>query len=228
MVVMQSWAMCMHLAPRRQCEPANPKSIAMIPHIALCLLLLSYAPAAFSQDCVLVTCGQDEYCEVAPSGLTASLPTGLAIKSIRGNTKVASRGDAALLDCRPVSRLPTTVSADESSIYGSLRITGTLRMVGVLRFEPNDGGELEFRPEQGAHPGAGKFFTANFARIKLDQVQPQVRITLPASLAEADCWQARATAELSDFSLLIGDTSAAGTYAQRARITRITSFTRCT
>lgn len=99
---------------------------------------------------------------------------------------------------------------------------------GILRFEPNDGGELEFRPALGVFHGAGRFFKANFTRIKLDEAKPSVRIAPPESLTRANCWEANASAELSDFSVLIGDTSAAGTYAQQARITQVGGFAKCT
>jgi len=59
-------------------------------------------------------------------------------------------------------------------------------------------------------------------------VQPAVNVVPPRPLAGADCWQAQATAQLSDFSVLVGDTSAAGTYPRRARITAVHGFTRCT
>ncbi|MFN3436688.1 MAG: hypothetical protein ACK41V_03270 [Acidovorax sp.] len=53
---------------------------------------------------------------------------------------------------------------------------------------------------------SGHFFKTNFARIKLDEAQPAVKIDPPPSLAKADCWQAKVAAELSDFSVLVGDT----------------------
>jgi hypothetical protein len=200
----------------------------MSQHLLISTLLLASAQAALAQDCIRITCGQDDYCEVTPARLTAALPPGFQIRSIRGNTTIAHRGDAALLECRPASRLAGVVSADRASIYGSLRVTGQLKASGILRFEPNDGGELEFRPGKRTLQGGGHFFNTNFARIKLDRAQPPVKITPPNDLAEANCWQANATADLSDFSVLIGDTSAAGTYARQTRITQVSGFTKCT
>jgi len=200
----------------------------MNPHVLLSALLLAYAHAAGAQDCVRITCGQDDGCEVRPSQLTAALPPGLEIKSIRGNTKITSRGNAALLECRPAARLPSVMSADQASVYGSVQVTGKLHATGILRFEPNDGGDLEFRPGQKTFEGAGRFFKTNFTRIKLDEAQPPVDVAPPQSLAKADCWQANASAELSEFSVVIGDSSAAGTYARQAQITRISGFAKCT
>lgn len=197
-------------------------------HLLISALLLASTQAALSQDCIRIACGQDDYCEVTPSRLTAALPPGFEIRSIRGNTTIANRGEAALQECRPASRLAVVVSADQASIYGSVHVTGKLQASGTLRFEPNDGGELEFRPSKETLQVGGSFFKTNFARIKLDQAQPSVQIAPPQSLAKADCWQANATAELSDFSVLIGDTSAAGTYARKARINRVSGFTKCT
>lgn len=197
-------------------------------HLLVSAVFLASAQASLAQDCIRISCAQGDSCEVTPSRLTAALPQGFEIRSIRGNTKIANRGDAALLDCRPAGRLPFMVSADQASIYGSLRVTGKLQASGIVRFEPNDGGELEFRPAKEVLQTAGQFFNANFRRIKLDEAQAPVKITPPQSLAKADCWQANASAELSDFSVLIGDTSAAGTYARQARITQVSGFTKCT
>lgn len=191
------------------------------------ILLAASMQGALAQDCVLLTCGPDDYCEVTPSRLTATLPPALEIRSIRGNTKIASRGEAAASNCRPMNRLPSVLSADEVSIFGSVQVAGNLQTAGVLRFEPNDGGELEFRPAKDAFQSFGRFFRTNFERIKLDEAQPPVTVVPPAALAKADCWEARATAELTDFSLLIGDTSAAGTYVRQARITKVGSFKKC-
>jgi hypothetical protein len=197
-------------------------------HLLISILLLATAQAALAQDCIRITCGQDDACEVTPSGLTAALPPGFEIRSIRGGTKIDSRGDAALLECRPASRLEVVVSADQASIYGAVHVTGKLHASGTLRFEPNDGGNLEFRPDREALQGRGRFFKTNFERIKLDEAQPAMKVAPPQSLAKADCWQANATAELSGFSILIGDTSGAGAYARQARITQVSGFTKCT
>lgn len=191
-------------------------------------LLLASTQVALAQDCVRIACGQADGCEVSPSRLTAALPPGLDIRSIRGNTKIATHGEAALLECRPASRLAAAVSADQASIYGAVQVTGKLQASGILRFEPNDGGELEFRPGKETLRAGGHFFKTNFARIKLDEAQPPMKIAPPQSLATANCWQAHAKVELSDFSVLIGDTSAAGTYARQARITQASGFTQCT
>ena len=189
--------------------------------------LLAGAPFAFAQDCLLLTCGNDDSCEVTPAQLVASLPPGLQIRSIRGNTKVAFRGEAAVAHCSPSGRLPNIVSADRASLYGALEITGSLKVSGILRYEPNDGGELEFRPRKESFAGTGKFFKANFQRIKLDAAQPPVRVTPPSNLAQADCWQATAKAELVDFAVVIGDSSSAGAYAKQARVVELGRFSKC-
>lgn len=200
----------------------------MTRHLLVSTFLVVSTQAALSQDCVRITCGQDDYCDVSPSRLTAVLPSGFDIRSIRGNTKIAGRGEAALLECRPANRLPGAMSADHASIYGSVYVTGKLQVSGIVRFEPNDGGELDFRPGKETLQTGGRFFRTNFSRIKLDESQPPVKITPPQSLAKADCWQANVTVELTDFSVVIGDTSAAGTSARQARITQVSGFTKCT
>jgi hypothetical protein len=194
----------------------------------LSVVLLAGSPGAFAQDCYLLTCGSTDACEVAPARLTASLPSGLQIESIRGHTKVALRGEAATAECKAVGRLPQVVSADQASLYGAVQLKGRLKVSGVLRFEPNDGGALEFRPAKASFAATGKFFQQHFTRIKLDGAEPAVRVTPPPSLAQANCWQTPATAELSDFSVVVGDSSSAGTYAHKARVTSLDRFKQCT
>ena len=200
----------------------------MNPHLILPILVAASAQAALAQDCVRLICDKGDDCSITPARLTARFPAGFEVKSIGSNTKIASRGEAGILDCRPVNRLPNEVSLDQASMYGNVQVSGRFQASGILRFEPNDGGELEFRPIKEAFKSTGKFFRINFERVKLDGAQPPVTVKPPQGLAKADCWQAHATAELSDFSVVIGDTSAAGTYAGRARITGVNTFTKCT
>lgn len=212
-------------------SPHAPSRRTMVLHGTLFLPLFwaaSPQPAA-AQDCLRLICEQgSEHCSIKPARLTARMPSGFAVTSVRGNTLIATLGDAATANCPVAERLPKGVSLDHASLYGSVEISGQLLATGTLRFEPNDGGELEFRPGMEAFKGTGPFFRANFRRIKLDSAQPAINVVPPRTLAGADCWQAQATAQLSDFSVLVGDSSAAGTYPRRARITAIHGFARCT
>lgn len=196
----------------------------------LFLLVACSASCAWADDCVMLVCGAGaagDACVVTPSQLVATMPRGFAITEIRGNTKVALRGDAGLAQCRPAPRLAGTVSLDQASLYGAVSVTGTLRVTGVLRFEPNDGGELAFAPAPALFAGTGKFFRSHFRSIKLDEAQPAPTIKVPANLAKANCWTAKATVELSAFSIVVGDTSAAGTYAGKARVTALRDVGEC-
>jgi hypothetical protein len=178
--------------------------------------------------CVAISCGQDD-CQVTPSRLTAALPPGLEIRAIRGGTRIAAKGDAWRPDwCPEVARLPKVLSADQVSIFGLLHVVGKLQATGILRFEPNDGGELDFRPDKNTFQGTGKLFKENFDRVRLDNAEPSVKITPPRSLAKADCWQANATVELTDFDITpIITSSKGGTSARQARVTQVTRFTKC-
>ena len=195
--------------------------------LLLSILLTASLPTAHAQDCVQILCGRD-YCSNQPSQLVAKFPAGMQISSIHNGTTVTTRGEAALLNCAPRIRLLRTVSLDQASIYGGLEIAGTLRATGILRFEPNDGGELMFEPTKGTFNGAGAFFKNHFWLIKLDGLTPPVTLKVPRSLSESNCWKANATAEISDFEIAIVDSSKGGTYARKGRITDIHAFTKCT
>ncbi len=210
-------------------RPPRPRTTALRGALVLPFIWAASAQPAAAQDCLRLICGQgSDHCAIQPARLAARMPAGFAVTSVRGNTLIATRGEAATASCPPAQHLPREVSLDRASLYGSVAVAGQLQASGTLRFEPNDGGELEFRPGREAFKGTGPFYRAHFQRIKLDSAQPAVKVTPPRPLAGADCWQAQATAQLTDFSVLVGDTSAAGTYAQRARITAVHGFTRCT
>ena len=98
----------------------------MTRHLLLSTLLLAPAQAALAQDCVRVACAQGDHCEITQFALTAVLPPGLEVRSIRSNTKIATRGDAALLDSRHAGRLAAVVSANQASIYGAVYVAGKL------------------------------------------------------------------------------------------------------
>ena len=184
-------------------------------------------------DCFLIMCkpeGEDSnQCAVSPSRMSAAMPPGLTITEIRGYTAVAPHDREASYTraCQKSSRLPKPVSLDQGSIYGAIAITGTLRANGVLRYEPNDGGELVFLPDMSMFRKAGPFFHSKFETLKLDQAKTRSSIRPPKSFANANCWIARATISATDFDLIVGDTSAAGNYVSRMTITNVHGFKEC-
>ncbi|MGZ5127745.1 MAG: hypothetical protein ACXWC1_33685, partial [Burkholderiales bacterium] len=93
-------------------------------------------------------------------------------------------------------------------------------------YEPNDGGEFSFRPHL-PFKTSPKIFLRNFESIKLDRVSPPLSVRTPAQVRSADCWEATATASFRDFSVVVEDSSNAGTYALKALISKIQGFARC-
>lgn len=201
--------------------------------VIACICMSAMSFSAFASDCVLIMCkpngeGSSE-CAVSPSRISAAMPSGLSIKAIRGYTAVSphDRDASHTRGCRKASRLPEPVSLDQGSIYGAVEITGTLRTNGVLRYEPNDGGELMFLPDKTLFEKTGPFFRREFAMLKLDVAKPQSSVRPPKSLANANCWTAKAAIIATDFDLIVGDTSAAGNYVGRMSITNAHEFRQC-
>lgn len=198
---------------------------------SICTLVFSFT--ANAADCFLIMCKPDgenpNECAVSPAKLSAVMSPGLSIRAIRGYTAVAPHDEDASYTraCRKSSRLPEPVSLDQGSIYGGIEITGTLKSNGVLRYEPNDGGELMFLPDSALFEGAGLFFHREFKILKLDMAKPQSSVRPPKSLAKANCWVARATIRATDFDLIVGDTSAAGNYVRRMALTNVREFRQC-
>ena len=189
--------------------------------------------STLAADCYLIMCkpagDASSECTVSPSRMSAAMPPGLTIDGIRGYTAVAPHDSNASYSraCEKTSRLPQPVSLDEGSFYGAIQISGTLRTNGVLRYEPNDGGELWFLPEKSLFEKAGPFFRKEFEMLKLDTANPQATIRPPKSLANANCWIAEATISAAGFDLVVGDTSAAGNYVRKTTITNAHAFKKC-
>ena len=198
---------------------------------SICASVISFS--ALADDCFLIMCKPDgegpNECAVSPSKMSAAMPPGLSIKEIRGYTAVAPHDGGASYTraCRKSSRLPVPVSLDQGSIYGAMVITGTVRANGMLRYEPNDGGELMFLPDKALFEKTGPFFRREFERLKLDVAKPQFSVHPPNSLANVNCWIARATISATDFDLVVGDTSAAGNYVRQMIITNVHGFKKC-
>lgn len=206
-------------------------------HVVVALLAgisLGAQSASFTDKCFLVMCSvQGSYndaCSVAPSKLTAVLPPGFSITSIRNFTYVSPRqysGGEFGEQCPRVTRLPLPISLDVGNVYGAISIAGTLKSEGILRYEPNEGGTLEFWLPRDSLMNGGRFFRGAFARLKLDSAKPTPSVSPPKRLKNANCWQAKAVLEATGFSLLIGASSEAGTYVERARLSDVRDFQAC-
>ena len=194
------------------------------------VFLAAFAQVAHAQNCVQLNCNGG-YCSFEPTRFKAKVPASFEIKSIAigHNMRIAALGSdhPATLDCSVVTRLPNVTSLDRTELLGWLKIAGKLQATGTLSFEPREGGNLLFTPDEKTFSSAGEFFRTYFRGINLDDAQPQVKVKLPANLAEAECWEANATMELSDFTVAIVDSCEAGTSARRARITAISTFSSC-
>lgn len=155
------------------------------------------------------------------------MPKGFSITSINDNAVISTHREIDFEACRQAQALPHPISLDNGSLYGGMAVSGTLRATGVLRYEPNDGGELEFRPDAKAFAGTGSFFQTYFNRLKLDSAQPLPAVAPPHTLRNADCWQAKASIVATDFRILVGDTSAAGVYVDKLQLDDVREFTAC-
>ena len=206
-------------------------------HVAVVLLAglsLGAQSASFTDRCFLVMCSvQGSYndtCSIAPSKLKAVLPPGFSITSIRNFTYVSPRqysGGEFGEQCPRVTRLPLPISLDVGNVYGAIPMAGTLKSAGTLRYEPSEGGTLEFRLSRESLGNGGRFFREQFVRLKLDSAKPTPSVAPPKQLMDANCWQATAVLEATGFSLLIGASSEAGTYVESARLSDVRDFRAC-
>lgn len=200
-----------------------------------CLILAVFLPAPArpgdSTECFRLIChdggNASDHCTAPSSNLSAKMPRGFSITSVNGNAAISAHSETGFQSCAQTPALRRPISLDSGSLYGGMAVSGTLRATGVLRYEPNDGGELEFRPDAEAFAGTGPFFRAHFNRLKLDSAQPSPVVVPPPALRNADCWQAKASIVATDFRVLVGDTSAAGVYVDKLRLDDIREFTAC-
>ncbi len=204
----------------------NPCAIALGTLAIFC----SQAGAAPGKcfELICITEGNDfPDCPMPPVNLSANLPKGFAIKEIDGYMRIAPIGNIHEGSCKRVKRLPFMVSLDTSDMGGTLNITGTFTASGILRYEMSEGALLEFTPSLSTFKGAGIFFREKFERLNLDEAQPSPSITPPRSLHHNSCWQAKATIRATDFSVRVGDSSLAGTYVRKLRISDVHDFRAC-
>lgn len=210
---------------------ARPRRPRATLGLAALLLLADYAHAAPPAACVRVVCtgnGSDtQACTVPTHSLSASLPPGLRVTAIRGHTGFSEQGEATGPACAQVVQLEKPLSLDTGSMYGAIQIEGKLSTTGTLRYEPNDGGVLEFRPAPATLRRGGNFFQREFVHLKLDQAKPATTVTPPPALQSASCWQADAALEATDFWVVVGDSSSAGTYVQQRKLTGVRNFRAC-
>lgn len=198
--------------------------------LPLIAILTAFTHVAHAQNCVQFNCNEG-YCAFEPGRFKAKFPVSFEVESIAigHNTRIAAPGreHPANLDCSAATRLPSVTSLDETELLGSLKIAGKLQATGRLNFEPREGGNLVFAPDEKTFRNTGKFFRTYFRGINLDEAQPPIKVKLPAHLAKAECWEAKASVELSDFTVAIVDSCEGGTSARRARITAISAFSGC-
>lgn len=198
--------------------------------LRLIVILAAFAQAAHAQNCVQLNCN-DGYCSFEPTRFKAKFPANFEVRSVAigHNMRIATddHGHPAILDCSVVTRLPSITSLDRSELLGWLKIAGKLQATGTLSFEPREGGYLVFAPDKDTFSSTGKFFRTYFKDINLDQAQPPVKVKLPANLTKAECWEAKATVELSDFTVAIVDSCEGGTSVGHARIRAISAFSSC-
>lgn len=198
--------------------------------LGLFVILAGFSLLAQAQNCVQLDCN-DGYCSFQPNRFKAKFPDGFELKSVAmgHHMKITPPGGnpAATHDCTVVKRLPGITRLDDAELHGWMEIAGKLHATGTLSFEPREGGYLIFSLDEKSLNGSGPFFKSHFGAINLDQAQPPVKVKPPAKLAGTECWKAKASIELSGFTVAIVDSCEGGTSARHARITAISEFSGC-
>jgi hypothetical protein len=89
-------------------------------------------------DCLLLMCRvngiESDQCKIAPSNLTAKIPNGFSISSIRSHTYVILKGDKFGEQCVRIPQLSSPVSLDRARVYGAISVTGHLKTSGIVRY----------------------------------------------------------------------------------------------
>jgi hypothetical protein len=158
--------------------------------------------------------------------VAATLPEGLRIAAVRGlyvDDGSAYRG----IDPRKEAVNLDRDDADGNSIAGALLLSGRLTLTGLLRYEPSNGWHWIFVSDQPIG-GAATAFQRAMATLALDRDDGAPLATPPASLASERCWEASATARISDAVVLMGDSELAGMRPMSLRLSKVRDFRACT
>jgi hypothetical protein len=123
------------------------------------------------------------------------------------------------------------VNLDRYDQYGNTAIgryyfQGQLRMGGLLRFEPSDGGDLYFvpaQPVQMPRPTIEPYFRS----FKLIPYGQDSTFSITKSIRTMGCAEARAQIVIHDVMVIANDSDEAGTYPRRVEVLRISSYTPC-
>jgi hypothetical protein len=114
---------------------------------------------------------------------------------------------------------------DNASI-GRYYFQGHIRMNGLLRFEPSDGGDLFFVPAQPVQMPESTIepYFRSFHLIPLGQ---DSTFNVTKSLRTMGCAEARAEIVIHDVMVIANDSEEAGAYPRRVEALRISSYKPC-
>ena len=201
--------------------------------LALILLILSISAHAQPSQCpdlshidVSRESASECRCGTDLKNVTLTPPKGFTLKAAC-DLKEWSEADKVFVNIPP----QRAVNLDRYDQYGNSPIgnyyfQGHLRMDGLLRFEPSDGGDLFFLPAQPVQMPQSTI-EPYFRSFKLIPMGQDSTFNVTKSVRTMGCAEARAEIVIHDVMVTANDSEEAGAYPRRLEVLRISSYKPC-
>lgn len=113
-----------------------------------------------------------------------------------------------------------------NSPIGNYYFRGRMRISGVLRFEPSDGGELFFWPAQPVEM-PDSTIEPSFRMLTLIPQGRYATFSVTKSIRAMDCAEARAEIVIHEVRVIVNDSDEAGAYPTKLDLLRISPYKPC-
>jgi len=201
--------------------------------LALALLVLSISAHAQPSQCpaFLNIEGYRERASACRCGtdlenVALTPPKGLTLRAACGLRKW-SEGAGVFVDIPPQRAVDLDrYDQNGNGSIGNYYFQGHLRMVGLLRFEPSDGGELFFWPSQPVQMPQSTI-EPYFRVLTLIPVGQYSTFNVTKSIRTMDCAEARAEIVIHEVMVIGNDSEGAGAYPSRLKVLRASPFKPC-
>lgn len=201
--------------------------------LALALLILSISAHAQPSECppFLQIEGYRERasecrCGTDLDNVTLTPPKGLSLRAACSLRKW-NEADGVFVAIPPRRAVDLDrYDQDGNSSIGNYYFQGQLRMVGLLRFEPSDGGDLFFWPSQPLQMPQSTI-EPYFRSLTLIPVGQDSTFNVTKSIRAMDCAEARAEIVIHEVMVIGNDSEGAGAHPTRLKVLRISPFKPC-
>lgn len=199
--------------------------------LILLLALLSSAPAQESQ-CPTLTRAENDVeglsscrCGKELRNVTVTPPKGLELPAACSLRQWETDGYREIPKSRPVNL--DSYDSRGNSLDGRYYFSGHLRLKGILRFEPSDGGELFFYPTAPVTMPKSAL-EPSFRRLKMIPNGQYTTYSIDQRIRTLECAEALAEIVVKEVYVIVDDSEEAGAYPTVVELVRVSPYKPCT